>query len=69
VGDWTFGDESKHELGEAPTPVNDADGSRFWARGATRPRKILVLILILFAAAFVAWHVYELVVGFRRALG
>jgi len=69
VSDWNFGDEGERGLQRGAAPVDDDDGSGFWAPGATRPRKILASVLILLAATFVAWHAYELVLGFFRALG
>jgi hypothetical protein len=67
VDDWTLGDDGERGLPRATEPVND-DAGGFWAPGATRIKRLLASALIAGAAIFVAWHVYELALGFLRAL-
>jgi hypothetical protein len=67
VDDWNLGDDGGRGLPRARESVSEDEGG-FWAPGATRIKKVLASALIALAAIFVAWHVYELVVGFLRAL-
>jgi hypothetical protein len=66
VDDWNVGDDRERGLPRATEPVNE-DAGGFWAPGATRIKKVLASALIAIAAMFVAWHVYELALGFLRA--